>query len=89
MRFERPDYLLFFLFGMVVVMEFVSVFTQVQLSTTGWELSRLQEDVRAVKRDNMQLREKLLSLTSLQYIQDQAKKQGFEEARGNDYLYLK
>lgn len=89
MKLERPDYLLFFLFGMVVAMQFVNVFMQVQLSTTGFELYTLQEQVKEIKRQNMRIQDQILQKGALTAIDKKAREQGFVGVRDNDYLYLK
>lgn len=89
MKLQKPDYLVFFLAGMVMVMECVNVFIQVQLSTTGIELYTLQEQVKEIKRQNALIQEQILQKRALTTIAQEAKKQGFVEVRDNDYLYLK
>ncbi len=70
----------FFITGLILVILFLSVLQVVvsnRLSTTGVELGRLQDEIKDYKNDNSIILEKLFTFSSLTYIADVAKAEGF------------
>lgn len=73
---------LFIILGLVVV----QVAASNNISTAGIELSKLQTELKEVKRQNSLLKEKMLSLSSLNRIASKAGEMGFVEGKKTIYI---
>jgi len=78
---KRPTYIIIFILVTIVGLAIVQISTANQISTTGSELSALQQQVDDYKRENTYLQEQLLEASSLTTIEGTAEKLGFVEAK--------
>lgn len=86
MKVKRTKALLAGIVGLIFFLAVLQVASSNRISTAGIELSRLQVSVKDVKRQNALLREKLLTLSSLNRIASKAGELGFVEAKSNLYI---
>lgn len=80
---------LFFIFTMIltiIALSVVHVAVANRISTTGVNLSKLQNELSECKKQNAFLHERVLELSSLTYIQEKATEHGFVAAKGDFYI---
>lgn len=78
---KRPTFIIIFIFATIIALAIAQVSMANQISTTGAELANLQSQVDDYKKENMFLKEQLLTAASFTNITEQAEKSGFVEAK--------
>lgn len=77
----KKGLLLLCLIGVVVVLSLVRAVISNRISTSGVELSSINNDQKKYQTQNMILKEKINELSSLTYIYEKATKKGFTESK--------
>jgi cell division protein FtsL len=70
----------------IIGLSIVHVAVANNISTTGVNLSKLQDELDTYKRENAFLHEKILELSSLTYINEKAEQSGFIASKGDFYF---
>jgi cell division protein FtsL len=70
----------------IIGLSIVHVAVANNISTTGVNLSKLQDELDTYKRENAFLHEKILELSSLTYINEKAEQSGFIASKGDYYF---
>lgn len=83
---KRTKVLLSCLIATVLVLVVIQVVASNRISTAGIELSALQTELKEVKRENSLLREKILTVSSLNLIASRAGELGFIEGKQRVYI---
>ena len=76
---KKPTFIIFIIIFLIVALSLARVVVSNNLSTTGITLLRLENQLNSYKIENANLREKLLSVTSLFYISSESSQLGFVE----------
>ncbi len=76
---KKPTFIIFIIVFLIVTLSLGRVIVSNNLSTTGTTLLRLENQLDSYKIENVMLKEKLLSLTSLSYISSESSQLGFVE----------
>ena len=74
---KKPSLIIVFLIGIIISLSIVKVIMYNRLSTTGVFVGKVEEEINFYKTQNAVLSEKLLTLSSLTSIAEDAKKEGF------------
>ena len=74
---KRTGLLLTLLGSIILMLVVVQMSVSNMLSTGGIKLSDIQDEIQNLQRQNAILKEKILSISSLTTISDEAQKQGF------------
>ena len=74
---KKPTFIIFIILFLIVALSLMRVVVSNNLSTTGITLLRLENQLNSYKIENANLREKLLSVTSLFYISSESSQLGF------------
>lgn len=74
------------IFSVILFLSLVQVILSNSLSTTGIDLSKIEEEVSIYKNENYVLREKLLLATSLTQVASSAAVLGFTNSKSNIYI---
>ncbi len=80
---KKPIFILAVLILTIVFLSGVKAGVSNKLSTSGVELSEVQEETEKIKMENLLLSEKVYSLSSLNYIASSSSKLGFLESKSN------
>ena len=80
---KKPILLLSILILIIVCLLGVRTVVTNRLSTSGVELGKTQDQIGRYKTENLILREKIFSLSSLSYVSSAAAKLGFLESKSN------
>ncbi|KKQ34424.1 MAG: hypothetical protein US51_C0040G0005 [Microgenomates group bacterium GW2011_GWA2_37_6] len=80
---KKPILLLGILFLTIVILFGVRAAVSNRLSTSGVALGRLQDEFAKYRTQNIQLKEKIYSLSSLSHVSSEAAKLGFVESKAN------
>lgn len=83
---NKPIYLIFFLFGVIIALSLVQVGLSNKISTAGAQLTQLETKLVAYQKENIVLQEQFLEASSLTNLSKKAKKSGFVEAKSQIYL---
>ncbi len=83
---KKSAYLLSGVVGIIIMLSLVHVSVSNNLSTTGINLTQLQEELKAYQKQNALLHEKILASSSLTHISSVASAQGFTNTKGNVYI---
>ncbi|MFH1833057.1 MAG: hypothetical protein ABH816_02710 [Candidatus Levyibacteriota bacterium] len=83
---KKPVFFLTFLILIAVSLTIVQIFVSNRISTTGLVLSNFEEEANNYERENSLLKEKLLTISSLNYIASQAGQLGFVEDKSKIFL---
>ena len=83
---KRPVFILLFLIIIVIILSVVRVTLVNNLSTTGVELSQMQDQISSYQKQNVLLKEKYLQMASLTNLEKKAEKLGFVEVNTPIYL---
>lgn len=78
---KKQGYILGFLFLTIVVMFGARMVVSNSIITSGVALGEAQEELELLKTENISLREKVFSLSSLTHISSEAARLGFEEGK--------
>jgi len=74
---KKPALVVTILIGIVISLSIVKAIVYNRLSTAGIFVSKVEEEINFYKTQNTVLSEKLLTLSSLTNIAEEAKKEGF------------
>lgn len=89
-KYKKKQYLLLGICIAIVVMLVVSGIIEISVSnsltTEGIKLGKIQAKIDAVKKDNMLLKEKLLTMSSYAHIASEAATLGFVDAKSAIFL---
>ena len=80
---KKPILLLGILFLTIVVLFGVRAAVSNRLSTSGVGLGKTQDEIIKYRTQNIQLKEKIYSLSSLSHVSSEAAKLGFVESKTN------
>ena len=80
---KRPVLFLCIAFGIILVLSGVQVVISARLSTTGVELSQIEEELDVLRRENSLFTEQILRESSYNRIASKSAEQGFVENTEN------
>ena len=80
---KKPTFIIFITVFLIVALFLARVIVSNSLSTTGLILLKLESQLNSYKIENSNLKEKLLSLTSLSYISSESSQLGFVENKNS------
>lgn len=83
---KRPVLFISTMILTIIALSVVHVAVANNISTTGVNLSKLQDELDNYKRENAFLHEKILELSSLTYINEKAEEKGFVASKGDYYV---
>jgi cell division protein FtsL len=83
---KKPLLILTLAVLMIITLSVLRVVVTNSLSTTGIDLSKMQEQIRDYKRENALMKEKILEKSSLTFIREEAQKRGF--VRVKDIVHM-
>ncbi len=78
---KKPLSFISFLVGIIIFLTVLQVVVSNRLSTTGFTLSKIQEEIISLRVENTRLAEQVLSDSSLTNVSSQAASLGFIEAK--------
>ncbi len=80
---KKPTFIIFIIVFLIVALFLAKIVVSNNLSTTGLILLRFESQLNSYKIENSNLREKLLSLTSLSHISSESSQLGFVENKNS------
>ncbi len=80
---KKPTFIIFIIVFLIVVLSLMRVVVSNSLSITGITLLRFENQLNLYKIENANLREKLLSVTSLFYVSSESSQLGFVENKNS------
>ena len=80
---KKPTFIIFIILFLIVALSVARVVVSNNLSITGVTLLKLENQLNSYKIENSNLREKLLSVTSLSYISSESSQLGFVESKNS------
>lgn len=83
---RKPVLFIVLIIGIVVSLSIVQVSVSNNLSTTGVELAKIEEQIDLYKKENSVLQEKLLIASSFDTIASKAGEMGFVEEKSRVFL---
>lgn len=83
---KKPIFFIVLIICIIVSLSIVQVTVSNNLSTTGVELAKIEERITEYKKENIVLKEKLLTLSSLDNIASKAAEIGFIEGKSRVFL---
>lgn len=83
---KRPFLFISFIIAIVVSLSIVQVVVSNSISTTGIELGKLQTEIAKYEKHNALLSEQILTVSSLTYIEEVAKEDGFVLSKSHIFL---
>lgn len=83
---KRYNFLVYIGAMIVVLLQLLYVYVQTTISTGGKDLKEIQDEIEEVRRENRLIYNEILTVTSLSYINEKAREQGFVSA---NYLVLR
>ncbi len=78
---KKPVYILLILFVAIGVLTAVRSVVSSRITTSGLELGKIQDETSLYKTQNVLLKEKIFSLSSLTHVSEAASKVGFVESK--------
>lgn len=78
---KKPIAVITIAFFLIVALSIVRVVVASGMSTSGIDLDKLQEEISYYKTQNIVLKEKLLTITSFDYVASKASSMGFVESK--------
>jgi cell division protein FtsL len=78
---KKPILVLIILFLTIGVLVVARSMASARITTSGLELSQVQDETHKLKTENAILREKIFSLSSLTHVSERAEKVGFVESK--------
>lgn len=82
---DKQKVLIVIISGLIILLEIIKIYVTSEIDASGAELDILQTQLKSVQKDITLTREQYLDITSLQYIEARARKQGMVPAK---YTYL-
>lgn len=79
----KKVYLLGFLILTIGILFGVRAYVSNSITTSGVELGKAEDEARALRTENINIKEKILELSSLTHIASEAGELGFEESKAN------
>ena len=79
----KKSFILISLITIIIVLSFIRTVISNTISTSGVELGKTQDQIKAYQTENLSLKEKINDLSSLTYISTVAAKMGFSESKSN------
>lgn len=83
---RKPKIILLINFSIIIFLILIQVVVSNSLSTTGLNLSSIDKGIEAYKKENILLKEKLLSLSSLTNIASEAARIGFVDDKSSIFV---
>jgi len=83
---KKPISLIFLVIFMIIILSIIKTVVSGRLSTSGVSLSKIEEEINNYKTQNIILREKLLTVSSLNNIVSKATLLGFVEKKSEFIL---
>lgn len=83
---KKPKIFISCVILVVVILSITQVIVSNSLSTTGFELGKIQDEMKRYQTENALLSERLLTESSLTHISSTAAQLGFVEAKNQVYL---
>lgn len=83
---KRPIFLISFIFTIIIVLAIVQVSVMNQITTTGMELAKTENELNTYTKENTILEEQVLQASSLTSISAKAKKLGFVDTTADVYF---
>lgn len=83
---KKPVIVLFSILSIIIALSIVQVVVANNISTTGAELAKLQDEVNRYKRENAVVHEQILKASSFITIAETAEKQGYVAIKTEVYL---
>jgi hypothetical protein len=84
----RQDYFALVVLIILLVVYGLEIKIKHDLSTTGFVLQEIEQEVEMVRAKNHTLKTQILQAQSLTVISTSAAELGFTEAQGSNYLYI-
>lgn len=78
---KKPVFFLIIPIGIIIILSVVQVVVANHISTTGAELSKIQDEVRTYRKENTEIEEQILATSSLIRISEVAKNDGYVETK--------
>lgn len=83
---KKPAFFITCIILIIIMLSIVQVIVSNNLSTTGIELAKYQEDINTYQKENTILHQELLEKSSYTYIASKAAELGFVEDKSRVYL---
>lgn len=84
---DKQKVLIVIISGLILLLEIIKISLTAETDATQGEYEILTTQLKAVQKDTTLTRQRYLDITSLRYIDTQAKHQGFIPVKEHIYLY--
>lgn len=85
-KMKKSKYFVLIIIASIFALSIVHVVIANSISTTGASISKIQNELNLYKKENAILHEKILTLSSLTYVNEKASSEGFVPSKAEIYL---